>query len=94
MSGAAGDFQSRLRTLREAKGFANYREFASAVGVTEHAAWNWETGFRYPSKGMTRRIAQVLDVPSETLLMLHPRFHPDRRDKSKTGALKPVKAGL
>lgn len=64
------DFASRLKQYREAANLTQ-TELAAAIGSSQSAVGNWESGSRKSPRGVTlHAIAQTLQVPLEALLGL------------------------
>ena len=58
-----------IRQVRTMRGIS-IRDFAAAVGVTDGAVSQWETGRFAPRQEMQVRIARALDVPWSVLFGL------------------------
>lgn len=59
----------RLKALRVVEGF-NQTEFAKALGVTQTTVSAWETGRSIPSAENIKKIAEVLDKPTDDIFSL------------------------
>jgi len=64
-------FGNLLRELRESRGLSQY-QLGKLVGVTNRAVSKWETGSAKPKTTLLLQLADVLDVPVETLLNGNP----------------------
>lgn len=61
-------FQTRLRELREARGYKSQQAFANAFGVAQSTVGGWEAGKREPNYETTIRLAHFFEVPVSCLL--------------------------
>ena len=61
-------FGERLRTLREASGFASQQALADALGVAQSTVANWEGGRREPNYALTVKLADLFQVTLDYLL--------------------------
>lgn len=61
-------FPQRLRTLREARGYASQQALADALGVAQSTIANWEGGRREPNYALTCRLADLFHVTLDYLL--------------------------
>lgn len=64
------DFSKNLKTIRKKRNFTQ-KKLADALNVSQNAIFNWENGKREPSLEMMKNIANVLEVPMETLIGLN-----------------------
>ena len=60
-------FSEILRTLRKAKGLTQ-RELAGHLGVTQQMVAKWEKGQSTPGPDQLTRMAELLEVSTDTLL--------------------------
>ncbi len=61
------DWTDTLKPLMKARGLTN-RELAELIGASAGAVSEFVTGRRVPSKEMTAKIAEVLDVAVQDLM--------------------------
>ena len=61
-------FRTRIRELREAKGFKTQAEFAKAFGVSQPTVAHWEAGDRQPGQKKTAELADFYGVTVDDLL--------------------------
>lgn len=57
---------NKLKILRVTKGMSQ-QELAKALGVTQGAVSQWETGIKQPNEKMLCRLAEVLECDSKEL---------------------------
>ena len=57
---------NKLKILRVTKGLSQ-QELAKALGVTQGAVSQWETGIKQPNEKMLCRLAEVLECDSKEL---------------------------
>ncbi len=61
------DWTDSLKPLMKARGLTNY-ELAELIGTSAGAVSEFVTGRRIPSKELTRKIAEALDVAVQDLV--------------------------
>ena len=61
-------FQTKLKEIREARGYKSQQAFADAFGVAQSTVGNWEAGKREPNYDTTIKLANFLRVPIDELL--------------------------
>lgn len=61
-------FATRLRQLRQERGFASQQALADALEVAQSTVANWEGGRREPNYALTVKLADQLQVSVDYLL--------------------------
>ncbi len=61
-------FATRLRTLRETKGYSSQQALADALGVAQSTVANWECGRREPNHETTLKLADFFEVTVDYLM--------------------------
>lgn len=61
-------FATRLRALREERGFASQQALADALGVAQSTVANWEGGRREPNYALTVKLCDCLQASVDYLL--------------------------
>ena len=82
-------FRERLKAAREAAGFEEAEDFATALGVTGARYRQWERGAASPSFDMLTRICQLLDVDPNYLLPFAVRKKSKKKDSPSEGGPAP-----
>jgi transcriptional regulator with XRE-family HTH domain len=57
-----------MREWRDSKGWSQY-DLAKLVGVHPATIYQWETGKREPRLAQFRKLAEVLDVPMDAIIL-------------------------
>lgn len=65
-------FASRLRELRESKGFSAARHFANALGISENRYTRYERGKSEPSLELIYKICATLQISADELFGIDP----------------------
>lgn len=61
-------FSKKLRTAREAAGYATAKDFAEALGIEENRYRHWERGSAQPNFTMLTRISRLLKIEVQEFL--------------------------
>jgi transcriptional regulator with XRE-family HTH domain len=79
-------FSKRLKTAREAAGYATAKEFAETMKIEENRYRHWERGTAQPDYAMMCRLCRALDIEPNDL------FPAALRSKKKSGTADTVAA--